>query len=82
MKSRSLLLFLILSLALFSVVLSNKNKNRKNRNENKPKKENMIQAGNENIREIYLAGGCFWGLEAYMERIDGVKGCYGWLCER
>ena len=73
MKSRSLLLFLILSLALFSVVLSNKNKNRKNRNENKPKKENMIQAGNENIREIYLAGGCFWGLEAYMERIDGVK---------
>ena len=65
MKSRSLL--------LFSVVLSNKNKNRKNRNENKPKKENMIQAGNENIREIYLAGGCFWGLEAYMERIDGVK---------
>lgn len=71
MKSRSLLLFLILSLALFSVVLSNKN--RKNRNENKPKKENMIQAGNENIKEIYLAGGCFWGLEAYMERIDGVK---------
>jgi len=44
-----------------------------NRNENKPKKENMIQTGNENIREIYLAGGCFWGLEAYMERIDGVK---------
>lgn len=71
MKSRSLLLFLILSLALFSVVLSNKN--RKNKSENKPKKENMIQAGNENIREIYLAGGCFWGLEAYMERIDGVK---------
>ncbi len=22
---------------------------------------------------IYLAGGCFWGLEAYMERIYGVK---------
>ncbi len=21
---------------------------------------------------IYLAGGCFWGIEAYMERIDGV----------
>lgn len=25
-----------------------------------------------NTRTIYLAGGCFWGLEAYMERIDGV----------
>ncbi len=23
-------------------------------------------------RTIYLAGGCFWGLEAYMERVDGV----------
>lgn len=26
----------------------------------------------ENIKEIYLAGGCFWGVEAYMERIYGV----------
>lgn len=25
-----------------------------------------------NARTIYLAGGCFWGLEAYMERIAGV----------
>lgn len=23
--------------------------------------------------EIYLAGGCFWGLEAYLSRIDGVQ---------
>ncbi|MCT8793226.1 peptide-methionine (S)-S-oxide reductase, partial [Glaesserella parasuis] len=33
----------------------------------------MTQTQNENIREIYLAGGCFWGIEAYMERIYGVK---------
>lgn len=26
----------------------------------------------ENFKEIYLAGGCFWGMEAYMARIDGV----------
>lgn len=25
-----------------------------------------------NTKTIYLAGGCFWGLEAYMERIAGV----------
>ena len=25
-----------------------------------------------NARTIYLAGGCFWGVEAYFERIDGV----------
>ena len=23
-------------------------------------------------KEIYLAGGCFWGVEAYFERLDGV----------
>ncbi len=24
------------------------------------------------LKKIYLAGGCFWGVEAYMERIDGI----------
>jgi len=24
------------------------------------------------IKDIYLAGGCFWGVEAYLERINGV----------
>ncbi len=24
------------------------------------------------VQEVYLAGGCFWGVEAYMSRIDGV----------
>ncbi len=27
----------------------------------------------ENLREIHLAGGCFWGLETYLSRIYGVK---------
>jgi len=26
----------------------------------------------EDIKEIYLAGGCFWGVEEYFARIDGV----------
>ena len=26
----------------------------------------------DDFEEIYLAGGCFWGVEAYMERINGV----------
>jgi len=26
----------------------------------------------KNLKEIYLAGGCFWGLEAYMARVPGV----------
>ena len=30
----------------------------------------MVTAGN--IKEIYLAGGCFWGVEGYSRRIAGV----------
>ena len=25
-----------------------------------------------NLKEIYLAGGCYWGVDAYMERVVGV----------
>lgn len=28
--------------------------------------------GASGAREVYLAGGCFWGVEAYMSRIDGI----------
>lgn len=33
---------------------------------NKQEKTNM------NTKDIYFAGGCFWGVEAYFERLDGV----------
>lgn len=32
---------------------------------------NTVDSGK--LREIYLAGGCFWGLEAYMQKIKGVE---------
>ena len=35
-----------------------------NKSENKGEKE---------MKEIYLAGGCFWGLEEYFSRINGVE---------
>lgn len=28
----------------------------------------------QNLKEIYLAGGCFWGMEGYFKRIKGVVG--------
>lgn len=28
---------------------------------------------NAHVKEIYLAGGCFWGLQAYMKKLPGVK---------
>ncbi len=31
-----------------------------------------LQFDKANLRDIYLAGGCFWGLEAYMARVYGV----------
>lgn len=31
-----------------------------------------LEFKNENIRTIYLAGGCFWGTDAFMRRIEGV----------
>ena len=76
MKYKGLLIFLISFLMLFSVILLSKNGNtvRKRKSENKTEKETKIQSGiKENIKEIYLAGGCFWRIEAYMERISGVK---------
>ena len=36
------------------------------------KEQKMTMESKEEQRIIYLAGGCFWGLEAYMERIQGV----------
>ena len=32
-----------------------------------------VDYSNSELRTIYLAGGCFWGVEAYMSRIYGVS---------
>ncbi|MDY0235402.1 MAG: peptide-methionine (R)-S-oxide reductase MsrB [Gudongella sp.] len=34
--------------------------------------QTSIEWNNDQMSEIYLAGGCFWGVEAYMEKIPGV----------
>ncbi|MDA3053960.1 MULTISPECIES: peptide-methionine (R)-S-oxide reductase MsrB [unclassified Campylobacter] len=35
-------------------------------------KGESVQSKNQNLKEIYLAGGCFWGMEGYFKRVKGV----------
>lgn len=30
------------------------------------------KSDNQNLRDIWLAGGCFWGVEAYVDKLNGV----------
>ena len=42
--------------------------------DNKSESLNIIpDYKNSRYKEIYLAGGCFWGVQAYIDRIDGVE---------
>ena len=37
-----------------------------------PNPNSNIKFNTDNLKTIYLAGGCFWGTDAYMARIPGV----------
>lgn len=42
-------------------------------NSNLPSNPNLqIDYTGQDLKEIYLAGGCFWGVEAYLARVPGV----------
>jgi len=36
------------------------------------KEEVTLMKQTDNLKEIYLAGGCFWGTEKYLENIPGI----------
>jgi len=42
------------------------------RGNDKNKEVDTMPTDSKNLRELYLAGGCFWGIEEYFSRIDGV----------
>ncbi|MFZ7174672.1 peptide-methionine (R)-S-oxide reductase MsrB [[Pasteurella] aerogenes] len=62
-------LSLLIILATFSSITVANHHNKKEANMTNITQKQM----HEDIRTIYLAGGCFWGIEAYMEKIYGVK---------
>ena len=42
-------------------------------NKDKYKKGTKKMNKSDKTKEIHLAGGCFWGLEAYMQKLNGVE---------
>lgn len=52
-----------------SVLSNKKDKKKETINENESLKEQLVDDAYE---EIYLAGGCFWGTEAFFKLLDGV----------
>lgn len=63
------LFILIVSVLLLASCSTEISSNAPKADETKP---TYLETNASNAKEIYLAGGCFWGLEAYMQRIEGV----------
>ena len=68
MKFKYIIIVLVVLVAFLTyrnIVATNKGPETPNLSLNKDYRE-------EDVATIYLAGGCFWGVEEYMERIDGI----------
>mgnify|MGYP001758881295 FL=1 len=72
MKNKFIILILALAILFVSCVGSpteNQEKIAGTKTESKDTKEDINP---DDLSTIYFAGGCFWGLEAYMEKLYGV----------
>lgn len=83
MRKFKLLLFvpvlLVAAILYFAINFVDKNADlqagRQSNNAGSPKKGNnkMKNYDKTKVKVIHLAGGCFWGLEAYMQKLNGVE---------
>lgn len=69
MKTQYIVLIIIIILLAF---LALKNMNFGNKASLVSNPSLTKEYSEKDVQTIYLAGGCFWGVEAYFERIDGV----------
>lgn len=71
MKKYALVLLAIFVLLAFTAIAKMENKKdfRDDKIMEKSEKKNIDK---KDLKEIYLAGGCFWGVEEYLSRLDGV----------
>jgi peptide methionine sulfoxide reductase msrA/msrB len=76
-KIIALAVVLVLTLGVFSAcAVQNKIDDVKIKDETKTMEKgegSMMEVDKNNLSEIWLAGGCFWGVEEYFSRIDGVN---------
>lgn len=73
MNKNKIIISLLVFLAIFiGFKVLNKNENKENINVKGPSQENTASYNSKNKSEIYLAGGCFWGVEGYFKKIPGV----------
>ena len=66
-------LFIPIILTLFGIILIGGYSFKKNQAEKGAKKQMAKDTSSiKNKGEIYLAGGCFWGVEGYFSKVDGI----------
>lgn len=69
---RKLILFAVSLALVFSSCAANKKRETAVPKKEEKKEENLLMTNQNNIKSIYLAGGCFWGVEGYFSGLNGV----------